>query len=101
MADVNKIVINLSDGEDEELENCNETGEKPILIYIEDSNSTEEVELMNAMIEGYKEMSKINLELCELGLCEDCKQLKNYEARLSESDFLDDSDSEKRRYILC
>lgn len=101
MADVNKIVINLSDGEDEELKNCNETGEKPILIYIEDSNSTEEVELMNAMIEGYKEMSKINLELCELGLYEDCKQLKNYEARLSESDFLDDSDSEKRRYILC
>lgn len=101
MSGVNKIVINLSDGKNENVGSCNETPEEPILLYIEDTTSTEEDAFRIAMKKGYEEMSKINLELCEIGLCDECNQLKNYEARLSESDFLDDSDSEKRRYILC
>ena len=53
------------------------------------------------MKKGYIEMSKINLEISELGVCNELDQLMEYEARLSESDYLDDDGGEKRRYILC
>jgi len=46
-------------------------------------------------------MSQINLEISEMGLASDTCEFKEYEARLSESDFPDDNCSKKRRYILC
>lgn len=102
MSGLNKRAINLLDDKNREIKNCNEIIRKSILLlYIHNGNTIEEVKLLDGMIKGYEEMSRINLELCEMGICEDCDQLNNYEVRLSESDFLDDSDSEKRRYILC
>ncbi|CDI50717.1 CopG-family transcriptional regulator [Clostridium tetani 12124569] len=53
------------------------------------------------MKKGYLEMGKLNLEIAEVGFASDINSLKEYEAKLSESDWSDDNDSEKRRYILC
>ena len=50
---------------------------------------------------GYIEMAQINLDICEMGFADDMKVLKEYEAKLAESDLPDDNGSEKRRYILC
>ncbi|MCS4455702.1 hypothetical protein JTT00_15685 [Clostridium botulinum] len=47
-------------------------------------------------------MANINRDYAEQGFEQDVKDLKNYEAMLSESDFPNDTtDSKKRRYILC
>ena len=46
-------------------------------------------------------MAKINLEFAEMGFASDIRDLKEYEAKLPESDWSDDNNSEKRRYILC
>ncbi|MPN30118.1 hypothetical protein SDC9_177576 [bioreactor metagenome] len=46
-------------------------------------------------------MAQMNLEICEMGFAEDMIVLKEYEAKLAESDLPDDNGSEKRRYILC
>ncbi|KGN03365.1 hypothetical protein Z969_01850 [Clostridium novyi A str. 4570] len=51
--------------------------------------------------QGYLEMSEINLNICEMGFAEDMVVLKEYEAKLAESDLPDDNCSKKRRYILC
>jgi hypothetical protein len=53
------------------------------------------------MERGYKEMAQLNLEFAEMGFACDIRELKEYEAKLSESDLPNDNDSEKRRYILC
>ena len=53
------------------------------------------------MKNGYLEMADINLELSETGFSNDIDDLNEYEARLSESDFLNDYSSETWRYILC
>lgn len=69
-----------------------------IILYIEDKKRLREIEQMK---KGYLEMGKLNLEIAEVGFVSDISNLKEYEARLSESDWSDDNDSEKRRYILC
>lgn len=69
-----------------------------IILYIEDKKKLREIEQMK---KGYLEMGKLNLEIAEVGFASDINNLKEYEAKLSESDWSDDNDSEKRRYILC
>ncbi|AVP54640.1 CopG family transcriptional regulator [Clostridium tetani] len=69
-----------------------------IILYIEDKKKLREIEQMK---KGYLEMGKLNLEIAEVGFASDINSLKEYEAKLSESDWSDDNDSEKRRYILC
>ncbi|WP_242946908.1 MULTISPECIES: hypothetical protein [Clostridium] len=56
---------------------------------------------MNELKNSYKEMAEINLDICEMGFAEDMVVLKEYEAKLAESDLPDDNCSKKRRYILC
>ncbi|AEB75096.1 hypothetical protein [Clostridium botulinum] len=56
---------------------------------------------LNELKNGYKEMAEINLDICEMGFAEDMVVLKEYEAKLAESDLPDDNCSKKRRYILC
>ena len=53
------------------------------------------------MKKGYLEMAQLNIEISELCFDGEMCELKEYEAMLSESDSTDDSDDEKRRYILC
>lgn len=69
-----------------------------IILYIEEKKKLREIEQMK---KGYLEMGKLNLEIAEVGFVSDINNLKEYEAKLSESDWSDDNDSEKRRYILC
>ncbi|MBV1820936.1 CopG family transcriptional regulator [Clostridium cochlearium] len=69
-----------------------------IILYIEEKKKLREIEQMK---KGYLEMGKLNLEIAEVGFASDINNLKEYEAKLSESDWSDDNDSEKRRYILC
>jgi|SRR3712207_3561617 len=69
-----------------------------IILYIEEKKKLREIEQMK---KGYLEMAKINLDIAEMGFVSDIKELKEYEAKLSESDWSDDNNSEKRRYILC
>ena len=56
---------------------------------------------MELIKRGYKEMAKIDIEICEFGFSSDLEDLNQYEVMLSESDLLDDNSSKKRRYILC
>lgn len=69
-----------------------------LILYIEEQKSYSEIEEIK---KGYIEMAQINLGLSEIGFVDDMSQLKEYEAKLAESDLPDDNDSEKRRYILC
>ncbi|WMJ80500.1 CopG family transcriptional regulator [Clostridium sp. MB40-C1] len=69
-----------------------------LILYIEKQKKISKVEELK---KGYIEMAQINLCLSEVGFVEDMSQLKEYEAKLAESDLPDDNDSEKRRYILC
>ncbi|EDS78634.1 hypothetical protein Z968_02865 [Clostridium novyi A str. 4552] len=56
---------------------------------------------LDKLKKGYVEMAEINLNICEMGFAEDMVVLKEYEAKLAESDLPDDNCSKKRRYILC
>ena len=69
-----------------------------VILYIKERKKNNMRELMK---KGYEEMSCINREIAELGMECDCKDLEKYEAGLSESDNIDGSGGEKRRYILC
>lgn len=69
-----------------------------IILYIEKKKRED---ILNQMKNGYIEMAEINSELSEEGFSCDMKDLNEYEAKLSESDFLNDYDRETRRYILC
>ncbi len=69
-----------------------------IILYIEEKKRLSE---FNEIINGYTEMAQLNIELSEIGFVNDMRELKEYEAKLSESDLPNDDDSEKRRYILC
>ena len=69
-----------------------------LILYIRDKKNLSRIDELK---KGYIEMAQINLELCEMGFADDMLSLKEYEAKLAESDFPDDNSSEKRRYILC
>jgi len=70
-----------------------------IILYIEERKKQIKLDEMK---KGYIEMANINRDYAEQGFEQDVKDLKNYEAMLSESDFPNDTtDSKKRRYILC
>jgi CopG family transcriptional regulator/antitoxin EndoAI len=69
-----------------------------LILYIKDKKKLNKIEELK---KGYIEMAQINLDICEMGFAEDMLVLKEYEAKLAESDLPDDNGSEKRRYILC
>jgi CopG family transcriptional regulator/antitoxin EndoAI len=69
-----------------------------VILYIKERRMNNMRELMK---KGYEEMANINSELAECGMACDCIELIKYEAGLSESDNIDGSGGEKRRYILC
>ena len=106
MSESKKLVVNLSEKLCDEFDKAleldnkdrNEFVKEAITRYIEEKKRLARMDLMK---KGYIEMSKINLEISELGVCNELDQLMEYEASLSESDYLDDDGGEKRRYILC
>jgi len=106
MSDSKKLVVNLSEIQDDEFDRViNESCKKrsgfikdALILYIEQKKKMRYVEEMK---KGYLEMAEINLEISEMGFANDVCELIEYEAKLSESDFPDDNSSEKRRYILC
>jgi CopG family transcriptional regulator/antitoxin EndoAI len=106
MAGSKKLVVNLTETLNNEFnkaleEDCKKRSEfirEAIILYIE---QRKKMSLMESMKQGYAEMAQLNLEISELGLNNDVKELLENEARLSESDCPDDNCSEKRRYILC
>ena len=106
MSSSKKLIVNLSDTLNEEFnkalkEDCKKRSEfirEAVIIYIEQKKK---VSFINEMKKGYLDMAQINLEISEMGLANDTRDFKEYEAKLSESDFPDDNYSEKRRYILC
>lgn len=69
-----------------------------LILYIEDKKKLSKIDEIK---KGYIEMAQINLDMSEMGFVEDMSQLKEYEAKLAESDLPDDNASKKRRYILC
>lgn len=69
-----------------------------VILYIRERKKDFMKELMK---KGYQEMADINVEMAEYGLCCDSNELAKYEAVLAESDIIDGTGGEKRRYILC
>ena len=53
------------------------------------------------MKNGYIEMAELNIEFSEMCCESELAELKEYETKLSESDYGDGNDSETRRHILC
>lgn len=106
MASSKRLVVNLSETLCNEFdralnEDCKKRSEfikEAIILYIEEKKRLSE---FNEIINGYTEMAQLNIELSEIGFVNDMRELKEYEAKLSESDLPNDDDSEKRRYILC
>lgn len=106
MSSSKRLVVNLSETLNNEFNKALKEDSKKrsefirevIILYIEEKKRLKEVEQMK---KGYLEMAKINLEFAEMGFASDIRDLKEYEAKLPESDWSDDNNSEKRRYILC
>lgn len=106
MAESNKIIVDLPEGMLKEFDeilskdnkNRSEFIMEAIILYIEEKKNHR---LREKMKMGYKEMSKVNLEIAEFGFASDLDDLCEYEARLAECDSIDGDDGEKRRYILC
>lgn len=106
MSSSKKLLVKVQDKQNEEFnkvlkEDYKKTSEfikEAVILYIEQKKKSS---FINEMKKGYLDMSQINLEISEMGLANDTCDFKEYEARLSESDFPDDNCSEKRRYILC
>ncbi|WP_251860786.1 ribbon-helix-helix protein, CopG family [Clostridium sp. Marseille-Q2269] len=107
MTDKKKVVINLPDALYNEINEIikkdsqkrSEFFREAIILYIEERKKQIK---MDEMKKGYMEMANINREYAEQGFEQDIKDLKKYEAMLSESDFQNDTtDGKKRRYILC
>lgn len=102
-----KVVINLPGELYEEFneileKDCKKRSEffrEAIILYIKERKNQIKLDEMK---KGYEEMANINREYAEQGFEQDIKDLKEYEAMLSESDFPNDTtNSKKRRYILC
>jgi len=53
------------------------------------------------MKNGYIEMAELNIEISEMCCEGELAALKEYETKLSESDYGDGNGSETRRHILC
>lgn len=106
MSSSKRLVVNLSEVLYNEFDKALKEDSKKksqfireaIILYIEERKKTQ---CFNEMKNGYLEMADINLELSETGFSNDIDDLNEYEARLSESDFLNDYSSETWRYILC
>lgn len=106
MSSSKRLVVNLSEKLYDEFdkalkEDCKKRSEfirEAIVLYIEERKKLQQMELIKR---GYKEMAKIDIEICEFGFSSDLEDLNQYEVMLSESDLLDDNSSKKRRYILC
>lgn len=106
MSGTKRLVVNISEALfndfDEALnEDCKKRSEfikEAIILYIEDKKR---LKFLEQMKKGYCEMAQINLEISEVGFASDVIELKEYEAKLSESDLPHDNNNEKRRYILC
>lgn len=107
MSDSKKLVVNLSETLNNEFNKALKEDSKKrsqfireaIILYIEERKKQIKLDEMK---KGYIEMANINRDYAEQGFEQDVKDLKNYEAMLSESDFPNDTtDSKKRRYILC
>ena len=106
MSNSKRMVSNLSEALCNELdkalsEDCKKRSEfikDAIVLYIEEKKKLSNIE---EIANGYTEMAQLNIELSEIGFVHDMLELKEYEAKLSESDLPNDDDSEKRRYILC
>lgn len=106
MSESKRLVVSLSDTLCSEFDEALKQDSKKrsefireaIILYIEEQKK---LHLVEKMKNGYMEMAELNLELCEMGLCTDICELKEYEVKLSESDLPDDHGSETRRYILC
>ncbi|MCX7884952.1 MAG: ribbon-helix-helix protein, CopG family [Caloramator sp.] len=107
MTDSKKIVVSLPKNlvdEFDELVNCKSGKNRSqfireaVILYIKERKQMNMKELMK---KGYEEMAAINCELSELGIAADCVELAKYEAGLAESDSIDGTGGEKRRYILC
>ena len=109
MSSSKKLVVNLSENLYDEFNRAlkednkkrDEFIQNAIILYIEEKKKSNKIKLLEMMRNGYSEMAKLNLELAEMGIEYESEQLKEYETRISESDIVDDSDTEKRRYILC
>lgn len=69
-----------------------------VILYIRERKRGIMNELMK---KGYQEMAELNVEMAECGIDCDYIELDKYEAVLAESDIIDDTGGEKRRYILC
>ncbi|AND86028.1 CopG family transcriptional regulator [Clostridium tyrobutyricum] len=106
MSNSKRLVVNLSERLYDEFnaalkEDCKKRSEfirEAIILYIKEKKR---LNIISEMERGYKEMAQLNLEFAEMGFACDIRELKEYEAKLSESDLPNDNDSEKRRYILC
>jgi CopG family transcriptional regulator / antitoxin EndoAI len=107
MAENKKIVVSLPEGLLEEFDQIMEckAGKKrsqfireAVVLYIKERKRNNLRELMK---KGYLEMAEINSELAEVDIACDCLELAKYEAGLAESDIIDGTGGEKRRYILC
>lgn len=106
MSGSKRLVVNLSEALCNEFdralnEDCKKRSEfirDAIILYIEEKKKLSEMEELAV---GYSEMAQLNIELSEIGFVNDMRELKEYEAKLSESDLPNDDDGEKRRYILC
>lgn len=107
MSENKKIVVSLPESlleEFEEILDCKSTKSRnqfireAVISYIKERKKTDGWELMK---KGYEDMAELNSEIAECGITCDCEDLAKYEAVLAESDMVDDTVSEKRRYILC
>ncbi|MBP2033499.1 CopG family transcriptional regulator/antitoxin EndoAI [Clostridium algifaecis] len=106
MSNSKRLVVSLSETLYDEFnralkKDCKKRSEfikEAIILYIRDKKRLDNISYME---KGYREMAQLNLEFAEMGFARDIRELKEYEAKLSESDLPNDNDSEKRRYILC
>ncbi|EYE88855.1 CopG family transcriptional regulator [Fervidicella metallireducens AeB] len=107
MAVNKKIVVSLPESLLEEFDSVidNKTRKnrsqfirEAVILYIKERKRFNAKELMK---KGYQEMAEINSDLAECGISCDCTELAKYEAVLAESDIIDGTGGEKRRYILC
>lgn len=88
MADTKKIIINLPNSLLEEVDslvsidknNRNELIKQAMQLYIREQRITK---IKENMKQGYLEMSQININLSEMGLAEDIRELDVYETNLT------------------
>ena len=91
MSGTKRLVINLSEALCNEFDRAlnedskkrSEFIEEAIILYIEEKKRLSKI---NELVKGYTEMAQLNIELSEIGFGCDMKELKEYEAKLSESD---------------